>query len=266
MQKHPMISVVMPAYNAAPYIEPTIRSVLRQTFKDIELIVVDDCSKDNTADLVEALARQDPRIRLMRTEKNFGRPAGPRNWAVREAKGDWIAFIDADDIWHPQKLELQMQALAETGGQFCSARMRDFVDEAELDFRHVDRPAIERVTFWRQLTKSRTPTSAVIARRDLLLRHPFNEDARLKAREDMDCWLRCFEEIGPSIKLKSQLVGYRVIPGQISANKWLMVKRHHYMLRNYRMRSGRGLGPAAACCTATHFVLALLYQRMNRGL
>src|SRR5688500_15719839 len=88
----PQLSNVMPAYDASCYIGLRIRSLRAQTFTDFELIVVDDCSSDNTAAIVADLAAADPRIRLLRMEKNFGRPAGPRNRAVREARGDWIAF------------------------------------------------------------------------------------------------------------------------------------------------------------------------------
>lgn len=266
MKTIPMISVIMPAYNAANYIVPSIRSVLAQSFSDFELIVIDDCSRDNTAELVRELAETDPRIRLLRMGSNFGRPAGPRNRAVREARGEWIAFLDSDDIWHERKLELQMRALAETGAQFCSSQMLDFLDGTEPRLPDVDRPGLERITFLRQLLKFRTPTSSVVARRDLLLRHPFNEDARYKAREDMDCWLRCHEEIGTSIKLRAPLLAYRIIPGQISGNKWVMVKRHHFVLRRYRLSSGRSLGLRAAFFTFSHFLLALVYQRANRGL
>ena len=262
----PTISIVMPAYNSGRYIVTTVKSVQAQTFADFELIVIDDGSTDDTVALVNQLAESDPRIRLIRMEKNFGRPAGPRNLGVREARGEWVAFLDSDDIWHPRKLELQMAALAETGTQFCSAQMLDFEDETALRLPDNDKPRIEKVSFLRQLIKSRTATSAVLVKRDLVLRHPFNEDARLKAREDMECWLRCFEEIGYSIKLMTPLVGYRVIPGQISGNKWLMVKRHHYMLKSYRRRSGRGLGWTVPLFTASHFLLAVVYRRINRGL
>lgn len=266
MQQTPVVSVVMPAYNAAPYIVPTIRSVLAQTFADLELIVVDDCSKDDTADVVSEFAKADPRIRLIRLERNFGAPAGPRNVAIREARGEWIAFLDSDDIWHPEKLALQMKALKSSGAQFCSTQMVNFVDEADLRLSSTDEPVIERISFLKQLIKTRTPTSSVVAKRDLLLRNPFNEDLRYKAREDLDCWLRCHEESGGSIKVMAPLMGYRIIPGQISGNKWLMLKRHHFVLRRYRLRSGRSLGLGATFFTFSHFFLALWYRQVRGGL
>ncbi len=262
----PAISVVMPAYNASGYIEATIASILAQTVSDFELIVVNDCSKDNTAEIVTKFAETDSRVRLVTLQKNFGRPAGPRNLGVREAKADWIAFIDSDDIWHPAKLELQLKALAETGAQFCSTQMRDFKDGSYPVFPDVSDPEIEYIGFVKQAMKVRTPTSSVVARRDLLLRNPFNEDVRYKAREDMECWLHCHEDMGQSIKLQAPLVGYRVIPGQISGNKLEMVKRHHYAMRRYRYRSGRQMGILATFYTFSHFFLALIYRRTNRGL
>lgn len=262
----PAVTVIMPAYNASSYVEATIRSVLAQTVSDIELIVVNDCSKDNTAEIVEEFAKADRRVRLITLDSNFGRPAGPRNLGVREARAEWVAFIDSDDIWHPRKLELQLEALEKTGAQFCSTQIRDFADGTEPQFAEIGTPAIERIGFVRQAMKVRTPTSSVVARRDLLLRNPFNEDARYKAREDMECWLRCHEDMGTSVKLLVPLVAYRIIPGQISGNKLVMIKRHHYVLWRYRYRSGRKMGLRATFYTFSHFLLALLYRRSNRGL
>jgi teichuronic acid biosynthesis glycosyltransferase TuaG len=261
------VSVVMPAYNAQRYIAATIESVLAQTFEDFELIVVDDCSKDGTADIVREFASRDERVSLIQLSENRGAPAGPRNIGVRAAKGRWIAFLDADDLWHPRKLELQLKVLRQTGAQFCSSQMVDFKDERAVEF--VDPPdpvPFEKIGFLKQLVKFRTPTSSVVLSRELALRHPFNEDIRFKAREDLDCWLHCHEEIRWSVKLEVPLMAYRIIPGQISGKKWEMVRRHYHVLKQYRFRSGRSLGIGAAVFTATHFLLALLYLRARRGL
>lgn len=263
----PLVSVVVPAYNAARFIGATIDSVLAQTFAGFELIVVDDCSTDGTADIVKGYAARDSRVRWVRLSQNRGAPAGPRNVGVRESHGGWLAFLDADDLWHPRKLECQMRALARTGARFCSTRMRDFTDPADLEFTDPGEAfRIERISFLKQLVKYRTPTSSVVVERALILRHPFNEAMSYKAREDLDCWLHCHEEIGSSIKILHPLVGYRIVPGQISGHKWTMVKRHLHVLRGYRFASGRSLGIGAFLFTATHFLLALYYRLLKREL
>ena len=256
----------MPAYNAHDYIAATIESVLAQTFADFELLVVDDCSRDRTAEIVEMYASRDKRVRLIRLSKNCGAPAGPRNIGVRAAAGTWIAFLDADDIWHPLKLATQMQALASTGAVFCSTQMLDFEDEKQLEFPELKQVRVETIGFLKQLVKFRTPTSSVVVAKELISRHPFNEAMSFKAREDLDCWLHCHEEIGSSIKIAHPMLGYRIIPGQISGQKWTMMRRHYHVLRQYRFRSGAALGIAAAVFTASHFCLALYYRWVKKGL
>lgn len=102
----PLVSVIMPAYNAAPYIRDSVATVLGQDHRHLELIIVDDGSSDGTPELVEGL---DPRITVLR-QKNAG-PAAARNLGLQTAKGDFIAFLDADDLWTPRKLSLQLQYL-----------------------------------------------------------------------------------------------------------------------------------------------------------
>ncbi len=106
----PAVSVVIPTYNRAHSIERSIQSVLRQTFTDFELIIVDDGSTDGTQDLVRAIT--DPRVRLVSMPKNGG-PSAARNLGIREAVADWIAFQDSDDEWLPEKLERQISRARE---------------------------------------------------------------------------------------------------------------------------------------------------------
>lgn len=111
-----MVSIVMPSYNTAKYIGNSIQSVLAQTYTDWELIIVDDCSTDNTDEIVNKYL-DDKRIRYLKNEVNSG-AALSRNYALREAKGRWIAFLDSDDLWHPKKLERQIAFMEENGYSF----------------------------------------------------------------------------------------------------------------------------------------------------
>ena len=110
-----LVSIIMPSYNTAPYIEETIQSVLNQTYTNWELIIVDDCSTDNTDEVLETI--KDDRIRCFKNEKNSG-AAVSRNKALREAKGQWIAYLDSDDLWMPEKLEKQIEFMKENGYTF----------------------------------------------------------------------------------------------------------------------------------------------------
>lgn len=101
-----LVSIIMPSYNTAKFISETIESVLAQTYTDWELIIVDDCSTDNTDEVVKSFLSDD-RIKYIKNEKNSG-AAFSRNRALCEAKGKWIAFLDSDDVWLPEKLEKQI--------------------------------------------------------------------------------------------------------------------------------------------------------------
>ena len=112
------VSVIMPAYNAAQHIEASIRSVLSQTVADWELLVIDDCSSDSTVEVVTRLAAEDSRIRLIKNEKNLG-ASGSRNKALGLFKGRYVAFLDSDDLWYPEKLEKQICTLEKTNAGLC---------------------------------------------------------------------------------------------------------------------------------------------------
>lgn len=255
------VSIIMPAYNAANYIEDAIESVLAQTFSNFELLVIDDCSDDNTVEIVNGYIIRDKRIRIINLPTNMGAPAGPRNIGIRQSSAQWIAFLDADDIWHPAKIQRQIEVLERTGSRFCSTKMVDFIDQSNLILRDAGPDDYEWITFSQQLIKFRTPTSSVIVERALLMNNFFNENPLFKAREDLDCWLHCHEEIGRSVKITVPMTGYRLIQGQISKNKLEMMGRHLHVLQKYRYISGKRLGLMAWVFTFTHFMISL-YSRL----
>ena len=94
----PLVSIITPCYNAASFISQAIESVLAQSFGDWEMIIVDDCSSDDSLSIIQKYARIDSRIRYLRTDKPSGSPTLPRNMGIKEAKGRYIAFLDSDDI------------------------------------------------------------------------------------------------------------------------------------------------------------------------
>lgn len=111
-----LVSIIMPSYNTGKYISETIESILAQTYKNWELIIVDDCSADNTDEAVEKYLA-DKRIKYLKNERNSG-AAISRNRALREAKGKWIAFLDSDDLWMPEKLMWQIKFMKKHGLHF----------------------------------------------------------------------------------------------------------------------------------------------------
>ena len=128
MQDYGLVSIITPNWNCAKYICETIRSVQAQTYQNWEMIIVDDCSTDNSEEVVKPFLELDKRIRFLKNVKNSG-AAVSRNYALREAKGRWIAFLDSDDLWLPEKLEKQLKFMVENGYHF-SYTGRDFINEA----------------------------------------------------------------------------------------------------------------------------------------
>ena len=120
-----LVSIIMPSYNTADYIEETIQSVLNQTYTNWELLIVDDCSNDSTLQILENY--NDERIKVFVNEQNSG-AAVSRNKALREAKGQWIAFLDSDDLWSPEKLEKQISFMEKNGYAFS------YTNYEEMDF------------------------------------------------------------------------------------------------------------------------------------
>ena len=103
-----LVSIITPCYNSSAFISQTINSVLSQTYTNWEMIIVDDCSTDNSAEIIKKYCDKDPRIKYLKTDIASGSPTKPRNMGILNAKGRFIAFLDSDDIWVSNKLELQL--------------------------------------------------------------------------------------------------------------------------------------------------------------
>lgn len=117
-RKRPLVSVIMPAYNAASFIEEAIESVVKQTEENWELIVIDDCSQDRSFEYALKWQRKDYRISVLRNEANCG-VAKTRNRGIEQARGRYIAFLDSDDVWHPEKLKRQVERMTAENAEIC---------------------------------------------------------------------------------------------------------------------------------------------------
>ena len=129
-----LVSVIMPSWNCGRLIAESISSIQAQTYQNWEIIVVDDCSIDNTESVVKSF--NDPRIRYFKNEQNSG-AAVSRNWALREAKGRWIAFLDSDDLWHTEKLAKQLAFMKQTNAVFtCTGLERKIYEDCNSNKRY----------------------------------------------------------------------------------------------------------------------------------
>jgi glycosyltransferase involved in cell wall biosynthesis len=269
----PQVTVVIPAYNAARYIGATLASVLGQSVREIEVIVVDDCSKDNTAEVVREIAATDPRLIYVRTEKNFGGPAGPRNVGVGMARAPFVAFCDSDDLWVANKLERQLALAATTPAPVYCTNIVNFRDGETPSLEPaslVGEEAVERFGLMAILLKNRVATSSAMVRReDVLAVGGFNEARDLAAVEDWDLWLRLLERSSGAVALTTApLIYYRRLPSSISANKSKMVVKMLRVARLFFERRGQGwmLVPAAPVLILTHVLGALWLRRFKGGM
>ena len=177
----PSVTVVIATYNRAGMVGTAIRSVLEQTYADLELVVVDDCSPDNTRDVVEAVAN--PRVRYVRHERNSGLPAG-RNTGIRAARGEFVAFLDDDDTWLPHKLERQLKAIPGFDAVLCAARVEG--RKGSKIYRH------DEVTPAQLRRGNRFDPSGLLVRRSLIAALGFDES--LRNGEDWDAFIRIAAE------------------------------------------------------------------------
>lgn len=206
------LSIILPVHNAEPYLAATIQSVRAQTYTDWELLAVDDASSDQSRAILHDLAAQDPRIRVLGHATNAG-AAASRNTGIDAARGTHFAFIDADDLWRPDKLARQLVFMQDSGAGFsCTAYRVVSVDGSPRTIRHVP-PCVDQRAL---LLHNTIGTSTVIVSRDVLGAERF---PALMRRQDYAMWLRLLGRGGTCEGLDAPLTHYRRRPGSLSASK-----------------------------------------------
>lgn len=226
----PLVSIITPAYNVAPFIETTIRSVLSQSFTSFEHLITDDCSSDDTAAVVARLSAQDDRIRLLRNPRNSG-AAAARNTSLAHARGRYIAFLDGDDLWEPTKLEEQLRFM-----QLCGAPIT-FTAYRRIDERGdpLGRPAIvpELVDYRRLLRDSAIPTSSSMIDRTMV--PPF--EMKRTYYDDFALWLELLSKGAYARGLAQPLMIYRVRENSLSRRRFRALR---HVWNTYREAHGIG--------------------------
>lgn len=223
----PQVSVIVPVWNAERYIATTLRSIRDQEFSEIEVLVVDDCSTDGSADIIQDFVREDSRFKYYKSPSNFGGPAGPRNIGIRAAQGEFIAFCDADDIWVSYKLSIQLEKLRATQAQLICSAVCDFSDENSLPTYLKPRNTIvKNVSHSKLMVKNWIALSSAVVQKSFIDEIGFfNTDPSFVAVEDYDMWLRLTRRGGKIYRISDPLVHYRKLPTSISANKMMMVRK-----------------------------------------
>lgn len=224
----PLVSVVMPAFNAETTIAQSIQSVLAQTVQDFELIVVDDASSDRTVEIVERHAERDRRIRLLTTGRNSGGPAVPRNLALAQSTSRFAAFLDADDVWSPQKTKLQLSAMEATGAAISCTGF-DVIDAQDRRIGAFIPPA--RAGYASLLKGNSVGCLTAIYDAERLNRPSFP----ICGHEDYALWLELTRDGTSILGLPQKLAAYRVGVESVSSDKMKMLR---FFWHIYRHREG----------------------------
>lgn len=220
-----LVSIVTPTYNSAKYIAETIQSVQKQTYQNWEMIIVDDCSSDNTTDLIKDFIAKDNRIQLHVLESNSG-PAVARNKGIENASGKYMTFLDADDIWSEDFIEISIKTIQETGIQFVFSSYRR--SDEELNFIYSDFIVPQKVTYT-DILKSNS-ISCLTAFLDIEILGKKSMPL-IRKRQDMGLWLQYLKEIPFAYGIQEPKAIYRIRENSLSRKKSNLLK---YQWQFYR--------------------------------
>lgn len=217
--------MIIPCYNSQDTISEAIQSVLSQTIPNWELIICDDCSTDNTISIIREFAEQDIRIHYFTTGVNTGSPSVPRNIGIEQAKGEYIAFLDSDDIWLPNKLEEQLAFMQRCDYDFVYSNYEKMSWSGKRKRRIVkvkDSSSYEDI-----LKTNEIPCLTVLLKKTLL------DGVRFKSipKEDYACWLDILKKGYKAYNTGKVHGVYREAKQSRSSNKFKMFKEQWYILR-----------------------------------
>jgi len=227
MEPSPLVSVIMPAYNSATFISEAIQSVLAQTHIHWELLIIDDASKDTTIAIVEDFQHKDARIKLFKNTLNQG--AGiTRNTGIKEAKGTYISFLDADDQWFPEKLKVQLEFMS-THDLSMTFSSYNLIDESGK-FLPKKVNALPVLTYQKLLRSNYVGNLTGIYNVEKLGKIYCPE---LRKRQDWALWLTILSKIGNTKGIEKPLANYRIRKDSISKNKTALLKYNYLVYSEF---------------------------------
>lgn len=220
-----LVSIITPTFNSAKYISETIQSVQKQTYQNWEMILVDDCSSDNTTDLIKSFIANDNRIQLHQLESNSG-PAVARNKGIENVSGKYMTFLDADDIWFEDFIENSIKAIQETGIHFVFSSYKR--SDEDLNFIYSDFIVPQKVTYT-DILKSNS-ISCLTAFLDIETLGKKSMPL-IRKRQDMGLWLQYLKEIPFAYGIQEPKAIYRIRENSLSRKKSKLLK---YQWQFYR--------------------------------
>lgn len=217
MASSPLVSIIVPTYNVEKYIAQTIECVLSQTFTDWELVITDDCSKDSTVKIIEKYTQEDERIKLHLLSNNSG-AAAARNNSIEKASGRFIAFLDGDDWWYPEKLEKQMRFIQETHCEFCFTAF----EYADMNLNVIGVSHKPKKITYRDIKLGCNIGTPGVIYDTLRIGKMYMPD--MKVSEDWSLWIRIIEKTRSAYSINEPLWKYRILSNSLSRNKIRLIK------------------------------------------
>lgn len=211
-----MVSIITPSYNSSSFVRDTVNSVLAQTYENWEMIIVDDCSKDNSIEIIKSFS--DSRIKLIELKKNGG-AAEARNVALRRAKGKYIAFLDSDDLWMPHKLQNQLEFIKKKDAAFIFSNYERISEDG---INHVNYVHVPKKIHYNQFLRN-----TIIGTLTVLIdktKTGYFEMPNIKSSHDMALWCLLLKKGIIAYGQQEVLAQYRVVSTSNTAQKWKAAK------------------------------------------
>ncbi len=214
----PLVSIITPSYNSLRFIEDSVRSVLNQTYTNFELIIVDDCSKDNSWSLIQELVKQDNRIQTYQLQQNSG-AAMARNFGIQKANGKYLAFLDSDDLWDEKKLEKQVNFMESNNYNFSFTNYRMIEENGNILNKIVECP---QIIDYKELLKNTTIGCLTVM---LNIEKLGKVNMPNLQPEDTALWLKVLRNNEKAYCIQETLASYRVVGNSASSNKLKVAKK-----------------------------------------
>jgi teichuronic acid biosynthesis glycosyltransferase TuaG len=217
---NPKVSIITPVYNSSSFISQMMKSVLNQTYENWEIVLVDDCSSDDSVEIIKSFMKDEPRIRLYLLDENSGSGLA-RNKAIEEASGRYIAFLDSDDIWAPEKLSIQIEFMLSNGIAF-SHTSYGYINELGNKIKTTFK--VRTKVTYHDLLK-RTEISCLTAVYDSLLigKYYMSEHRR---KQDYALWLSILKNNNFSYGIDKELAYYRQVKNSATSKKYKLIIKH----------------------------------------
>jgi teichuronic acid biosynthesis glycosyltransferase TuaG len=253
----PLVSIITPSYNSEKFISETIKSVQNQTHQNWELIIVDDCSQDKTVEIIQNFIKNDRRIQLHKLDKNSG--AGiARNTAIIAAKGDYITFLDADDLWKPEKLAKQLTFMKANNLPFTFS-FYDWIDEAGNSLKKtIEAPKV--LTYKQLFFCNYVGNLTGIYDVSFFGKIPISS---IRKRQDWIMWLTILKKIKNAQPVSESLAFYRIRQNSISRSKTELIK---YNFLVYRQFHKLNFLSSVFCIIVFLFAQLIIKPRFNKTL